>query len=297
MVRVLQPCYGGMFACSDNLARAFVLPGETVAGDLLQGRSDARVEPGCVHFGECGGCQYQHAAYPTQLGWKSEILAGLLSVAGLGGLPEIAVHPGPEWSYRNRIRLRVETLAGELQVGYNRRGTIEFLPIRMCPIAAPVLWRAAQALLALGRRNPASGRWLQSVSEVELFCLGNESRLQINFFLRHSDTAAGDPRSFPRLCEELAGVIPELVGAGAQLDPELNRRVRRAWAGAAWGAAGLSYDVAGRTYWVARGAFFQVNRFLVSKLVELACAGQQGGLAWDLFAGVGLFTRGACGDL
>jgi 23S rRNA (uracil1939-C5)-methyltransferase len=42
---------------------------------------------------------------------------------------------------------------------------------------------------------------------------------------------------------------------------------------------------------VDQGAFFQVNRWLVDALIEEVTAGQQGTLAWDLFAGVGLFAR------
>ena len=34
-----------------------------------------------------------------------------------------------------------------------------------------------------------------------------------------------------------------------------------------------------------------MNRWLVDSLVERVVAGQQGSLAWDLFAGVGLFAR------
>ena len=60
---------------------------------------------------------------------------------------------------------------------------------------------------------------------------------------------------------------------------------------ASWGAAGLNYEVAGERYWVARGGFFQVNRFLLPTMVELVCAEQRGRIAWDLFAGVGLFAR------
>ncbi len=60
---------------------------------------------------------------------------------------------------------------------------------------------------------------------------------------------------------------------------------------AGWGAAGLPYAAAAETYWVSRGGFFQVNRFLLDRLVELVCGGRSGALAWDLFAGVGLFSR------
>jgi 23S rRNA (uracil1939-C5)-methyltransferase len=59
---------------------------------------------------------------------------------------------------------------------------------------------------------------------------------------------------------------------------------------AEWGAQSLTYRAAGHTYRVSIGAFFQVNRFLVDPLVELVSAGRSGKLAWDLYAGVGLFA-------
>jgi 23S rRNA (uracil1939-C5)-methyltransferase len=42
---------------------------------------------------------------------------------------------------------------------------------------------------------------------------------------------------------------------------------------------------------VSPGSFFQVNRFLIDGLVELAMGESEGGLAIDLYAGVGLFSR------
>ncbi len=164
----------------------------------------------------------------------------------------------------------------------------------MCPIAAPLLWRAASALMQLAAAETSIRRWLASASEVEFFTSADETRLQIMFYLRDPDLARREPAAFPQLCEALRAKVPELLGAGATLDPELNRRNRRKarWDGATWGAAGLAYEAASHTYWVSRGAFFQVNRFLVDRLVALVTdARTSGDLAWDLFAGVGLFTR------
>jgi 23S rRNA (uracil1939-C5)-methyltransferase len=42
---------------------------------------------------------------------------------------------------------------------------------------------------------------------------------------------------------------------------------------------------------VDQGAFFQVNRWLIDALVQRVTANVRGALAWDLFAGVGLFAR------
>jgi 23S rRNA (uracil1939-C5)-methyltransferase len=49
-------------------------------------------------------------------------------------------------------------------------------------------------------------------------------------------------------------------------------------------------DYAG--FQVSRNSFFQVNRFLIDRLLEVALSGSQGDLALDLYAGVGLFAVG-----
>jgi len=282
-----------------------VLPGEIVDATaeplVILAPSPNRVTPRCVHFGECGGCQYQHADYPTQIELKRQILREILALNRIPDPPEIQLHHAAEWEYRNRIRLRIHTApdssSGAIQIGYSRRASNDFLPIGMCPIAAPLLLRAASALAQLAAADPAMHRWLRSVAEAELFCSADETRLQILFFLNDADTARREPAAFAQLCDRLRALVPQLAGAGAQLLPGLNRgsrgKARRnaRWDGAAWASDGLAYSAGERIYWVSRGAFFQVNRFLVDRLVALVTASQSGDLAWDLFAGVGLFTR------
>jgi 23S rRNA (uracil1939-C5)-methyltransferase len=246
---------------------------------------------GCVHFERCGGCQYQHGGYPAQVRLKAAMLGCLFDSTGLADLPSIQIHTAEPWGYRNRIRLRVVTLDGSVRVGYSRAGTNDFLPISMCPIAAPLLWRAAAALTQLATEDALCRRWLLAATEVELFCTGLEEKLQLTLFLQDAEIARQETERFAGFCTRLQAWVPELVGAGVRLDPELSRRRRRAWDGEDWGAAGLIYEAAGRNYWVSRGAFFQVNRFLIDRLVALVIGGRSGALAWDLFAGVGLFSQ------
>jgi len=52
--------------------------------------SPERVAPECAHFGACGGCQYQHIAYATQLRVKHKQIADLFQ--RIGGLhPEVVL--------------------------------------------------------------------------------------------------------------------------------------------------------------------------------------------------------------
>jgi 23S rRNA (uracil1939-C5)-methyltransferase len=87
--------------------------------------------------------------------------------------------------------------------------------------------------------------------------------------------------------------IPALRGAELVAEGRAGDRVHSQppQAVAQWGAASLTYRATGFDYRVDHGAFFQVNRFLVDGLVELVAANHKGELAWDLFAGVGLFAR------
>ena len=280
----------------------FVLPGELVEARLIGKKdgfgeaalmgvveaSEDRVSPRCGHFGLCGGCQYQHADYAAQVAMKVGILRETLERAGLSGLPEVQVHAGEPCGYRNRIRLRVAVVDGALRVGYNRRGSNEFLAIRECPIAAPLLWRAAEALVQIGAEDSAAGRSARGAEEVEFFANGEASKLQMTVLVR-KERGGG----FVEFCERLHEFVPELVGGGVSLvyGEASERRVQKVRPLQGWGAEGLNYAAAGEKYWVSRGGFFQVNRFLVDELVRVVTEGRAGALAWDLYAGVGLFSR------
>lgn len=277
--------------------------------------------PPCPHFGVCGGCQLQHLAYEAQLQAKAARLRELLGGAGVA-LPELQVHASPPLGYRNRIRLTLGQAGGQLRAGYiaaaqedldsemddagpgRAGGGAVFLPITQCPIAAPVLWRAAQAFLELVREEEEP--WLLQLQpdQLELFTTADESRLQMSVFLRAGKRALPGTTGplFTIFCEALRTRVPELTGAGVYLLPAAgrSRRVEMPRPGPAWGSPGLSYAVgleaAGSelTYWVPRGAFFQVNRFLLPEMVaevDAAAKQQAGALAWDLYAGVGLFSR------
>jgi 23S rRNA (uracil1939-C5)-methyltransferase len=194
-------------------------------------------------------------------------------------LPELEVHASPPFAYRNRIRLSLAVIDGQMRAGYIRaqeHGSAAdnrlILPITQCPIAAPILWRAAEAVLALVNEKPAP--WLRTPNiapdQLELFADTNESKLQLTLYLRTKlkSLPGGFGVAFTTLCESLRARVPELSGAGVALLPLASSE---------------------------RNAFFQVNRFLVPELVQLVMAEADAStgktLAWDLYAGVGLFAR------
>jgi 23S rRNA (uracil1939-C5)-methyltransferase len=279
----------------------FTLPGELVDARLLEQKdgfgeaslvqvlsaSEDRIQPLCRHFEQCGGCHYQHATYTAQVQMKIAILQETLERAGLSALPPIEPHIGEPWAYRNRTRLRVAELDSVLRVGYNRRGSNQFLAIQECPILAPLLWRAAEALLRIAAESSATALWLRNVVEVEFFITADEKKLQITVFYKKAGVG------FNAFCERMQKLVPELTGADASLLSSAGpqRRTRSLRQSESWGARGLNYSAAGEDYWVSSGGFFQVNRSLVDELVRIVADGRRGAIAWDLYAGVGLFSR------
>jgi len=285
-----------------------------------------RATPPCPHFGPCGGCQLQHLTYPAQLALKAARLNQLLSAINLT-LPELQLHASPPLAYRNRIRLTLAQTSGQidgqLRAGYltanpqqpftansqpaatNTQPT--FLPISQCPIAAPILWRTTETLLTLLNNQPTP--WLRNPQfkpdQLELFTTADESALQFTLHLR---TAAKSLPSqltpaFTTLCETLRTQVPQLTGASIAILPiashTRSRRNESPRPGPTWGTPGLLYPVPQTTAdnhepttnWVPRGAFFQINRFLIPTLLSLVTSSRSGHLAFDLYAGVGLFSR------
>ena len=251
-----------------------------------------RIAARCRHFGACGGCQLQDIPVEKQLAAKSAMLADVLHRAGVRDVPEIEIHSAEPWRYRNRVRMRI----GGEDVGYSRRASHDFLPVEECPILSPLLWHAAAELRDLVRSGRA--RWPASAASFEMFTDAEERGLQLGVQLEATvaDVDRQAPGDLRALCEALRASVPQLIGAGLSViatpDASQSKRVQqsRRVEIARWGEPALSNPVDGRSYRITRNAFFQINRFLTAEMVQTVTSKRQGGLAYDLFAGAGLFS-------
>ena len=293
LVQIEKPIYGGAFLARVEGKATFVpltLPGEEARVRLVEEKrgyalaeaeeivttAPERVVPDCRHFGVCGGCQYQHANYESQLGYKLAILRETLERGGVNAPETIDVLAGKEWQYRNRVRLAFD---GAGRVGYRARRSHDLVPIGECPIASPLLVKAALSAAEILRNMKTGLR----PAEISLFSNAEEAELLASIFVRDSAT-----RGFAQFCKEWKERIPALTGIELV---EIGRAGKPARAIEKWGEASLTYRAGGVNYRVDHGAFFQVNRWLIDSLVDRVAAGRRGELAWDLFAGVGLFAR------
>jgi 23S rRNA (uracil1939-C5)-methyltransferase len=291
--KIEKPIYGGAFLARVEGKAVFVpltLPGEEARVRITQDKrgyataeaeeivtaAPERIAPACPYFGACGGCHYQHADYATQLAWKQAILRETLERGGVEAPNEIAVLAGDPWHYRNRIRLAFDAAGNP---GYRGRRSHGIIAIGECPIAAPLLMRAALVAAELLRGFAPDLR----PAEISLFCNGEETELLASVF-----TAKAKGIRFDEFAKTLSERTPQLIGAELVTEASKAEQARTV---AQWGAASLTYRAAGFDFRVDHGAFFQVNRWLVDALVERVTGGHKGEFAWDLFAGVGLFAR------
>jgi 23S rRNA (uracil1939-C5)-methyltransferase len=266
--RIEKLVFGG-----DGLARhdgrvaliPYVLPGELVRAettgrqkDIIRARPRSVIESNpdrtparCKHFMRCGGCQYQHAAYPYQVAQKVEVLREVLRRVGkFDWTGDVATVAGPEWGYRNRIQLHFDNG----RMGFHAAGSHRLQEITECPVASPRLQQVITTLrLLLGDR-----RWPWFLRSMELFT--NETDIQVNVL------DSGDRRLAKSFFDWIASRVPGV------------------------GATYLDYPAGGGVFRVSHRSFFQVNRFLLNELVETAVGGESGEHAWDLYAGVGLFS-------
>ena len=135
-------------------------------------------------------------------------------------------------------------------IGYRQAGSHRLCEVKQCPVASPKINETIHALAGM-LHNP---RWPRFVRSLEIFT--DEQQVQLNVLDSDHPVAK-------RFFDWCAAEIPALV-EGA-----------------------LDYQGQFR---VSRHSFFQVNRFLLDRLVEVALEGAEGETALDLYAGVGLFS-------
>lgn len=298
LVQIEKPIYGGAFLARVEGKAVFVplaLPGEQARVRTTQEKrgyataeiaeivaaSPQRIAPACPHFGACGGCSYQHANYKAQLAFKQAILRETLERSGVRAPEEIRVLSSDAWRYRNRIRLAFDA-AGN--AGYRGRRSHAVVPVTECPIAAPLLVQAAKAAAAVARQFAPALHF----NGISLFCNVTETALLATLFTANPAPARSARARFEDFARALAASVPALAGAELAVEGRAGEPPRTV---ARWGATSLTYRAARFDYRVDCGAFFQVNRWLVDALIDRVAAGKTGSLAWDLFAGVGLFAR------
>lgn len=281
--------YGGdglTHADGNTVFVPFVLPGESVRvaattrkkklvwTKLLEvtAPSPERIAAPCPHFRICGGCHYQHIPAAEQVRLKIEILRETLSrLGGIQWSGEVKAHSAEPYGYRNRAQWAVRS-GMPRALGYFLPESSVILPIDACPVLSPRLAQTFGMLQDMAR----GGKLPAGILEIEAFTDSSDEKIALNVAF---DKYPAPPAELASLLREQLPWLESLL----LLDQKKNRFELT-------GPGFLVHEVGGFKYQVSHLSFFQVNRFLTEELLATMTAGAKGGLALDLYSGVGFFT-------
>jgi 23S rRNA (uracil1939-C5)-methyltransferase len=287
---------------------AGAIPGEQIVADVVSTgsrygrvrvvrvihRSPARVEPRCRHFGQCGGCSWQHINYSEQLRWKERLLRMTLEhrLPGvhLPILPMIGM-PDP-WGTRNKAHFLIGQEKGRLALGHYRPHSRDFLPLVECPVHNAIGNRVGRAMLQLLEKH-----------DIPAFVEGGHGGVARHVLVRVSGhtgeaqaTLVASRTKLPGVREigaELAAAESAVSGVHLNLNSEPGTVIFGAKTQKLVGQNRLTEEIAGVQFLISPTSFFQTSATGAARLVEtvLKCVpAMTGGPILDLYAGVGLFA-------
>ncbi|MGE3454882.1 MAG: 23S rRNA (uracil(1939)-C(5))-methyltransferase RlmD [Kofleriaceae bacterium] len=255
--------------------------------------SPDRVAPSCPSFGQCGGCVWQHLAYPAQLIAKRQVVASALAevpAVRVGRTTVAAVRPSPEQlGYRNKGKYVVGRANNGLVLGAYAPRSHRVIDTLGCRVVAPIVDEVATWVRGAAERagltaydEPKAGGELRYV-------IVREAAGDVLIVLV---VAPGTERA------KLATVATAMTKHPAVRGVVVIENGRRDGAiipagsevSVLSGEPHLIEEVGGVAVEVGAGEFVQVNRAqaraMYARVVELAevTAGQR---AVDLFAGLG----------
>lgn len=281
-VFVAYGCPGDLVEASVTAERKSYLEAETTS--VLEPSPD-RVTPPCPYFGECGGCQWQHVAYSTQLEAKRQAVADALTRIGRldASLVRDPVKGAAAYGYRNKVELAVVRQGGSLSTAYSAWHERHHVPVETCHVLPKRVFKAPKALTGV-LRYLSKGQDL-GVERVALRAAVSTADLSVDLWSR--------PGPFPRsLAARTFSDSVRASGVTRVLSKDVAARkvsnVEVLGGKGAWREKLGPYD-----YLVSPPSFFQVNTRVAEKLASLVADALQASSrdrVLDLFAGVGTFT-------
>ena len=238
--------------------------------------SPARVRPVCPIFSICGGCDWQHIAYPAQIAWKQEILfREVCKPCKEHGMFLLrSVSSGEVYGYRCHARIQC-SYDPEFTLGFFLKRSHTIVNFETCPMLKRRLQDIFPRIRAYLKRYP--GRVIQAL---ELYAPEDEVFLLIH--VRRSATKE-DVLPFLPLMQilDIAGIV--IIKPGPM-----------GWRHA-WGRDRFTYHVhaQGKLFCLFGdvGGFIQANIGINDAMVEhvLACA-QGSQRVLELYSGCGNFS-------
>lgn len=115
--------------------------------------SPNRVEPRDAAFGQAGGFELEHLAYPAQLRFKRQMVKDSLAKFKPFGYKHYEVRPTiaspQQYGYRNKAQFQVRTVDGQVVAGLYRANSHDVVDLAECAVQMPLTMKVMRALVAM----------------------------------------------------------------------------------------------------------------------------------------------------
>jgi len=291
-IEALAPNGDGVaHASGRRLTVPFTIPGERVRIRVIEhgrGRATAalvevvrasphRIAPRCRHFGvdampgvgACGGCTWQHIAYPQQLRFKTELVDRLVRASVRNAphaLPTLASTPlDRPWGYRHKVHFVFGNRGATLVMGHYVRGSRRVIPVVECPVhderGNAFAFSARDTFAAAGVAASAAARGtLRSLA----IRVGRRTRELMATVVVSGDRDRRLRAATRQLLERMAPTSLHL-NLHVRTDPFIFGPTTRHLSG----SARMREEVAGTSLLMSPDAFFQTNVDAADLLVDL----------------------------
>ncbi len=285
--------------------------------------SPHRVDPPCPHFGPaphrtgsqsgaglhrgCGGCTWQHIAYPEQLRLKTARVDAVVRAALRNAPATTPMRPttpiDAPWGYRHKVHFVFGHPAGgrgPLTMGHYARGSRRIVPVDTCPVHAEAGNDVAFALYAslaragvgaAGGAAPAHNRARDGRDDGTLKSVAVRVAHGTPEIMTTLVVATDRDKRLRTATRAVFDDAPDHVGVHVNIHPRPDAYIFGRDTRHVRGPARLREAIGDVSYLVSPTAFFQTNLGAAEILVALVReAIPAGARVVDLYAGAGLFA-------
>ena len=272
----------------------------------LLSQSPAYAPPFCLHFGVCGGCQWQDLAYTEQLHWKRvQVQESLRHLAGLTPgqvLPTVA-SPQPRY-YRNKMEftfaprgwlpgadLGRRSLPGACSLGLHVRASRDqIFDLEQCFLQSPQSTAIVQEVRSLCRQSGLPAYNSKNHRGFWRFLVLRESKRTSQMLAHLITTDQGDPAAVAALAAHLRAHFPALTTMVHSRSRSKAQVARGESSRTLWGPGYIEEQLCGLRLRVSAHSFLQTNTEAAEGLYEaISRLGEFTGreTVWDLYGGAG----------
>lgn len=243
-------------------------------GKLLQIFEDSpeRVEPPCVYYYKCGGCQLQHLAYDAQLEMKRNQVVNLFHRRGKYTNTVINETIGMKnpWYYRNKSQIPVgKNKAGKAIMGFYRQRSHDIIDMEECIIQDSVQNRLMVMIKGLLNQHKVSiynEKSKEGLLRHIIIRVGHVSREVMVVFVTNGKKF----KQAPAIIEKLVEAVPNIKSVIQNINESHSNVIMGRHSQTLYGKDEIVDDLDSVTFKISDQSFYQINSEQTVKLYNKA---------------------------